>query len=91
MCCEGCATVAAIVHESGLEAYYKKRTALPPPVDESNETLPQTFSEILDDEAIHQHYVDSDGNKVQQPLSFTTFIAQPVFGLLKATWPPSLA
>lgn len=73
MCCEGCATVAAIVHESGLEAYYKKRTALPPPVDESNETLPQTFSEILDDEAIHQHYVDSDGEQ-----STTAFIVHNI-------------
>ena len=73
MCCEGCATVAAIVHESGLEAYYKKRTALPPPVDESNETLPQTFSELLDDEAIHQHYVDSNGEQ-----STTAFIVHNI-------------
>ncbi len=62
MCCEGCATVAAVIHESGLEVYYRKRTSLPLPIDESIQSLPQTFAEIFDDATIHQQFVDSSGD-----------------------------
>ncbi len=56
MCCTGCATAAAIIHESGLQAYYKRRTARPRPINESR-TLPgNAFIDILDDEAIQSQY-----------------------------------
>ncbi len=60
MCCEGCAAVAAIIHESELEAYYRKRTALPQPVAETEQPFHQSFSEIFDDEIIHEQYVSAD-------------------------------
>ena len=59
-CCEGCATVAAVIHQSGLETYYKKRTALPRPVDESRQSIPLEFPEIFDDQIIQDQFVESE-------------------------------
>ncbi len=60
MCCHGCATVAQVIHESGLADYYKKRTARPRPVDEYRKTPAQALAEIFDDEIIHQEFVSQD-------------------------------
>ena len=60
LCCEGCAAVAAVIHESGLYAYYKKRTARPRPVDKSRNSLPQAFSEIFDDDSLCAQLIESD-------------------------------
>ncbi len=60
MCCEGCATVAAVIHASGLNAYYEKRTALPQPVDNSRQSLPQAFAAIFDDQIVTREFVSSD-------------------------------
>ena len=57
MCCQGCATVAVVIYESGLQAYYSKRTARPRPVDESRQSLPAAFAEIFDDETVHLQFV----------------------------------
>ncbi len=56
-CCPGCATVATVIHESGLEVYYKKRTARPSPIDETRQSLTHTYAEIIDDPAMHQQFV----------------------------------
>ena len=66
MCCEGCATVAAVIHASGLSAYYRKRTALPRPVDETKQSLPEAFADILDDEMIRSQFVRSDHEELNE-------------------------
>ncbi len=63
-CCEGCATVAAVIHASGLETYYKKRTALPRPVDESGHSMPLEFSELFDDQVIQDQFVESEDGEI---------------------------
>lgn len=64
MCCEGCATVAAIIHTSGLDAYYEKRTALPRPVDNARQPGAQAFAAIFDDPVVHRDFVTLDNDKM---------------------------
>ena len=63
-CCEGCATVAAVIHASGLETYYRKRTALPRPVDDSRHSIPLEFSELFDDQIIQDQFVESEDGEI---------------------------
>ncbi len=63
-CCEGCATVATVIHASGLETYYKKRTALPRPVDESRHSIPVEYSELFDDQVIQDQFVESEDGEI---------------------------
>ena len=64
MCCVGCATVASIIYESGLEAYYKNRTTLPDPVDRSNSPNQESFTDIFDDSLVHDKIVTRQHDKL---------------------------
>lgn len=63
MCCEGCAIVASVIHESGLAEFYNKRTSLPQPVDASRQSNPLALPELFDDEIIQAQFLNeqSDG------------------------------
>ena len=64
MCCEGCAIVASVIHESGLAEFYSKRSSLPKPVDVSNQASPLTLSELFDDEVVQAQFVREQGFSV---------------------------
>ena len=57
MCCPGCVAVAEVIHESGLESYYKKRTANPRPIDEARSGYPVVHPELLDDDIVQSAFV----------------------------------
>lgn len=57
MCCPGCVAVAEVIHDSGLESYYKKRTANPRPIDEARSSHPVVHPELLDDDRVQSAFV----------------------------------
>ena len=61
MCCEGCAIVADVIHQSGLAEFYSKRSSFPKPVDVSHRgTLPELF----DDEIVQAQFVREQNDGV---------------------------
>ena len=57
MCCEGCAAVATVIHDSGLSGYYRKRTARPKPVNETRALNPPVDSSLFDDTLLQSRFV----------------------------------
>jgi len=64
MCCEGCAIVAAVIHDSGLGAYYSNRTALPLPASAAVDPQNAEVSKVFDDELVQQTFVILDSDDV---------------------------
>ncbi len=66
LCCNGCATVAAIIFESGLQSYYRKRTSLPAaPVDRSGSDTDEAIS-VFADQLIQEQIVTAKPDSTSQ-------------------------
>ncbi len=63
MCCEGCASVATLIHESGLENYYSKRTALPSSMEELIDSSNTDLLQVYDDELVQENFVVQDSSQ----------------------------
>ena len=64
MCCQGCAAVAKMIHESGLSSYYSKRTATPNPVDETRAAQTSLDPNLYDDSLMQSQIVRELGDIV---------------------------
>ncbi len=62
MCCQGCAAVAEMIHESGLSGYYRKRTATPNPVDKTRAAHTSLDANLYDDSLMQSQIVRELGD-----------------------------